>query len=320
MPIEIFYSYSHKDEKLRGELEKQLSLLNRQGIIAEWHDRKILAGQEWASKIDTHLNTADIILLLVSPDFMASDYCYSIEMKRAMERHEREEAHVIPIILRPVYWQGAPFGKLQALPTDAKPVTGPDWHSLDEALFDVAEGIRKAVAQIVVKTLSQPIAAHETVPPPQATQPRVVQQRRLPRRLALTILLIFICIGFLSLSILFLHPKPIIPGGEWISPLNGEIVHGTIHFAAYGFPTHSGEPRIDHINFNALWQGVDPRTWKILCVVSLPSQKDIFSCDANPGVLGAPAGPMKISFDVYDQQGNTNYAPNGEHTIIYMPS
>jgi predicted phosphodiesterase len=147
-PVEIFYSYSHKDEKLRNRLETHLSLLKQQGLVINWHDRKIGAGKEWENKIEEHLNTADIILLLISPDFLASDYCYSNEMNRALERHERGEANVIPIILRRVYWQGAQFGKLQALPTDGKPVTGPSWHNQDEAFFNVVEGIRKAVEEI----------------------------------------------------------------------------------------------------------------------------------------------------------------------------
>lgn len=146
-PVEIFYSYSHKDEKLRNKLETHLSLLKQQGLVINWHDRKISAGKEWQKEINIYLNTAHIVLLLISPDFLASDFCYSIEMKRAVERHERGEAHVIPIILRPVYWHGALFGKLQALPTDAKPITGPSWHNQDEAFFNVAEGIRKVVEE-----------------------------------------------------------------------------------------------------------------------------------------------------------------------------
>lgn len=146
--IEVFYSYAHKDEKLRKKLEMQLSLLKQQGHITNWHDRKIDAGQEWANKINEHLNTADIILLLVSPDFLASDYCYSTEMKRALERHENGEARVIPIILRPVDWENAPFSGLQALPQDGKPVTNRSWGSQDEALLDVAKGIRKVVEEI----------------------------------------------------------------------------------------------------------------------------------------------------------------------------
>src|SRR5436190_23033394 len=107
--IKIFYSYAHKDERLRQELEKQLSLLKKQDIIVGWHHRDIQAGDEWKHETDTHLNASDIILLLISPDFMASDYCYSIEVKQAMKRHERGEARVIPIICRPVFWQGAAF-------------------------------------------------------------------------------------------------------------------------------------------------------------------------------------------------------------------
>ena len=139
--IEIFFCYAREDEVLRQGLEKQLRALRRQGVIYLWHDRNISAGTEWEREIGQHLNTARIILLLVSPDFIDSDYCYGVEMKRAMERHERGEARVIPVILRPVYWKKAPFGKLQALPTDAKPVTSPKWHSQDEAFFDVAEGL-----------------------------------------------------------------------------------------------------------------------------------------------------------------------------------
>jgi hypothetical protein len=152
MPVKIFFCYAREDEALRQGLEKQLRALRRQGIIHVWHDRDISAGSEWAHEIDTHLNNAQIILLLVSPDFMDSDYCYGIEMRRAMERNERGEAQVVPIILRPIYWQGAPFSKLQALPTDAIPIMSSKWHNLDEAFFDVAEGIRKAVE----KRLSKP--------------------------------------------------------------------------------------------------------------------------------------------------------------------
>lgn len=144
--IKIFYSYSHKDEQLRDELAKHLSILRRQGVISEWHDRKIGAGNEWAGEIDHHLNTAHIILLLISSDFLASDYCYDVEMKRAIERHDAGEARVIPVILRPVVWMGAPFDKLQALPRDAKAVVL--WRSWDEAFVNVAEGIRKAAEDI----------------------------------------------------------------------------------------------------------------------------------------------------------------------------
>src|SRR5258706_2919195 len=135
--FEIFYSYAHKDEGLKKKLEIHLSLLKQEGLITGWYDREIRAGAEWASEIETHLNSAHIILLLVSPDFMASDYCYSIEMRRALERHEAQEARVIPVILRPTDWERAPFSHLQALPADRKPVTR--WSNRDEAFLRVAQ-------------------------------------------------------------------------------------------------------------------------------------------------------------------------------------
>lgn len=141
--IKVFFSYSHKDEQLRDELAKHLTSMRRQGVIADWHDRKITAGNEWAGEIDEHLNTAQIILLLISSDFLASDYCYDIELKRALERHETGDARVIPVILRSVDWRGEAFGKLNALPKDAKPVTS--WSNIDEAFVDIARGLRAVI-------------------------------------------------------------------------------------------------------------------------------------------------------------------------------
>lgn len=155
--IEVFFSYSHKDEDLRDELEKHLSILKRQGVIQSWHDRRIGAGREWEGEIDKHLNTAHIILLLISADFLTSDYCYEVEMKRAMERHQAGETRVIPVILRPCDWEDALFGKLQALPMDAKPITS--WPNRDEAFLDVARGIRAAVEE-----LASPLATPRSVP------------------------------------------------------------------------------------------------------------------------------------------------------------
>lgn len=160
MPIELFYSYAHEDEKLRAELEKHLSLLKRQGYISGWHDRAINAGQAWEHEIDSHLNSARIILLLVSPDFMASDYCYDIEVKRAMERHNAGEARVIPIILRPVDWHSALFGKLQALPRDGKPVRL--WSNQDEAFLQITQGIRDVVQRLRSATSPQNRPAEST--------------------------------------------------------------------------------------------------------------------------------------------------------------
>lgn len=144
--VEIFYSYSPDDEALRVRLEKHLSLLRRLGYVESWNGRRVGAHGQGDGEISAHLNSAQIILLLVSPDFMASDYVYDVEVTRAMWRHERGEARVIPVILRPCDWRGAPFSKLQALPKDARPVT--TWDDQDEALLDVAEGIRQVVERI----------------------------------------------------------------------------------------------------------------------------------------------------------------------------
>jgi internalin A len=140
--VPVFISYSHEDAVLRGELETHLKLLQRLGAISVWHDRKIGAGEEWKDQIDKNLEAAEIILLLISADFIASDYCYDKEMSRALERHEGGSVRVIPVILRDVDWHSAPFGNLQPLPEDGKPVTL--WPNKDTAWKDVALGIRKA--------------------------------------------------------------------------------------------------------------------------------------------------------------------------------
>jgi len=145
-PIEVFFSYAHKDEKLRDKLANHLANLQSRGVIQKWHDRRISPGNEWDKHISGHLNTADIILLLISSDFMASDYACCIEMQRAVERHDNREARVIPIILRPCDWKGAPFSKLQPLPKNARPVT--KWRNRDDAFLDVVEGIRAAIKVI----------------------------------------------------------------------------------------------------------------------------------------------------------------------------
>jgi hypothetical protein len=144
-PFSLFYSYSSKDGKLRDQLETHLSLLRRQGVLSVWHDRRVEAGTEWERQIDQHLEAAAIVLLLVSADFITSEYCYDLEMTRALERHEAGTARVIPVILRPCDWKTAPFGKLQALPRDGKPVT--TWANRDEAFADVARGLREALAR-----------------------------------------------------------------------------------------------------------------------------------------------------------------------------
>ena len=121
-------------------------MLKRQGVIDTWHDRKIDAGQDVHEEISEYLGKADIILLLVSADFLASDYCYDIEMRRALERHQYGKARIIPVILRSCEWQRAPFGRLVATPTDGKPITR--FPNPDDAFLEVTQAIRKAAEKL----------------------------------------------------------------------------------------------------------------------------------------------------------------------------
>ncbi len=141
---QLFFSYSHKDEDLRDQLEVHLAMLKRQGVIETWHDRRIIAGDPLDHEIDANLETADVILLLLSPDFLASNYCYDIEVTRAIERQRAGLAQVIPVILRPCDWQnGTPFSGLMAVPKDGKPVI--KWPNLDDAFLDIVKAVRRAI-------------------------------------------------------------------------------------------------------------------------------------------------------------------------------
>ena len=142
--LTVFFSYSHRDEAMRDELEIHLAMLQRQKIIEAWHDRRIGVGKDFAGEISEQLESADIILLLVSPYFLASDYCYDIEMTRAMERHREGSARVVPVILDPCDWHEAPFGKLLATPKDGKPIS--KHVSLHDGFLDVVQAIRQAGA------------------------------------------------------------------------------------------------------------------------------------------------------------------------------
>ncbi|NRR30184.1 toll/interleukin-1 receptor domain-containing protein [Oxalobacteraceae bacterium] len=151
----LFFSYCHVDEAMRDRLEVHLSLLKHQGLIETWHDRRILPGESFDAAIDVHLADADIILLLISADFIASKYCYSIEMTKALERHAEGSARVIPVILDDCDWHSAPFGNLMAVPKDGKAVT--TWPNQAQAWADAARQIRKVIealgAQPAAKTM-----------------------------------------------------------------------------------------------------------------------------------------------------------------------
>lgn len=132
-----------QDERYLDQLETSLSQVRRK-LISIWHDRKILPGQEWGPEIDKNLEEADIVLLLVSPDLLNSEYTYSREMTRALERHKFGQAAVVPIILRPSDWQNSPLEGLQVLPSKGRAVTS--WSNRDEAWLDVAQGLRRLIS------------------------------------------------------------------------------------------------------------------------------------------------------------------------------
>lgn len=152
----IFVSYSHKDEQFREELEVHLAMLKREGSIDVWHDRRIVAGSEINSTIDVELEQSDIVLLLISPDFLASSYCFDVEVQRAMQLQSQGNCEVIPTILRPCDWQSAnaPFSKLLAVPRDGIPVS--KWPDKDEAFLDIVKQLRKALESLSPKTKSKP--------------------------------------------------------------------------------------------------------------------------------------------------------------------
>jgi hypothetical protein len=142
----VFLSYSHRDEDFRDELEVNLKMLKRLGLIDVWHDRRIVAGSDVDHSISNELEKSDIILLLVSQYFIASDYCYDIEMTRAMERHHNGEAVVIPVILRVCDWHSAPFGKLLAVPKDGKAIT--KYADMGDAYLEIVMAIKEAIKKI----------------------------------------------------------------------------------------------------------------------------------------------------------------------------
>lgn len=144
--LSVFMSYSHKDGTVHDHLASHLRPLERAGLILPWTDRKLVAGDNFGEEISHQLDGADIVLLLISVDFLNSSYCYEKEMRLALERHSRKECRVIPIIARPCLWELSPFAGLQALPHEAKAIS--TWPYQDEALVDVAKGIRVAAQQM----------------------------------------------------------------------------------------------------------------------------------------------------------------------------
>lgn len=180
----VFFSYSHLDEDHRNQLEAHLASLRHEGKIESWHDRRLLAGSDFGSEIDQQINDANIILLLVSANFLNSKYCYSIEMSRALERHRASEARVIPVIVKPCDWESTPLAGLLATPRDGKAVT--TWPNYDEAFTDVAKQIRRVVDEFnaaksasVSSSTPQPVvpttSSNITISPPRSSNLRLKQ-------------------------------------------------------------------------------------------------------------------------------------------------
>ena len=168
-PLKVFCCYAREDEEMLKSLMKHLTPLQRQGQIAIWSDTHINAGTEWEKELHQYLESADIILLLISPDFMNSDYCYSIEMRRAIERNNQGSARVIPILLRATFWHNAPFAKLQILPKDARPVRDKSWFDIDEAFNDVTERLNQIVSEL-----------HSRIQPVHATEKQASLAKEIP--------------------------------------------------------------------------------------------------------------------------------------------
>lgn len=151
----VFISYAHKDEEFKNSLIEHMSSLKRSGLIEEWNDRKIEAGKNWKNEISDNLQSATIILFLISASFLDSDYSIEIEAKTALEMHSEGRALLIPIVIRPIYWEHSEFYKLQALPKDAKAVA--TWENEDEAWLDVIQGLNKSITNFKPVTIMNKI-------------------------------------------------------------------------------------------------------------------------------------------------------------------
>lgn len=145
--MKVFVSYSHVDKDLKDRLIKHIRPLENENLVQVWVDHEIKAGDDWDKEIAKKLVEADIVLTLISIDFINSRYCYDIELEKALEREADGEARVIPVILRSCLWNKSPLGRLKAMPTDGKAVT--TWADVDEALTVVAVGVRDAAVAML---------------------------------------------------------------------------------------------------------------------------------------------------------------------------
>lgn len=163
-PVKLFISYAHKDESYKDKLVTFFASLKRKGYVSAWDDRQIPVGGEWDQHIKSELNDADVILLLVSMDFINSDYCFDVEVKRAIERHNdpNDNARVVPVIVRPSDWMDTEFAALQALPKGAKPIS--KWDNLDDAYLDIVTQLKKMIKEMRGENEKTPVDIPHAVP------------------------------------------------------------------------------------------------------------------------------------------------------------
>jgi TIR domain/Domain of unknown function (DUF5679) len=162
-PVQIFVAYARRDAALKDELIKHLAGLRGQGRLVHWHDQQIAPGSEWDGEIKRRLDEADIVLLLVSHYFLASDYCASQEVPRAIARHKAGTALVIPVIIRDCHWQVPPLSALQGLPRDGMGIAGR--RNRDRTFAEVAREIDKLLQGLEPPQGAAAVSATRTAPP-----------------------------------------------------------------------------------------------------------------------------------------------------------
>ena len=281
----IFFSYSHEDELYRDQLEKHLSMLKRQGLIDGWHDRRILAGTDFAQEIDAKLEDANVVLLLVSASFLASDYCYGVEMKRALERHKAGEARVIPVIVRPCDWHSAPFGQLVAAPRDGKAIT--TWANVDEAYADVARQVREVVERL-------PAAGRPPPPPParSGVDPSSARSIQAPRSSNLRL------------------------RQEFTEADKDKYLHDAFEFLADFFEASLAELQLRHSDVECRYKRVDANTFT---GAVFRSGKKMAECSVSLGG-GFRQGGITYSSDASSRGGSFNemLSPDNDDQVLFF--
>lgn len=142
----FFISYAYKDMEFKNELQNHLSGLKRMQLIKDWEGRAILPGEEWEEEIRQKLEQAEVVLFLVSSDFLASDYIHDVEIKKTFERYAQGKVRIIPIIVRPCDFKSLAINRYQALPDGAKAISL--WPNRDEAYLNIVNRIREVIKQL----------------------------------------------------------------------------------------------------------------------------------------------------------------------------